>query len=287
MHAYRSGIAQKFGGTLMNWPACKVKGEDSLRVKMCNEIDTLLKKYENRPSYTPGVDELVRSVHDCLRYTLVFEPDRYTEAVKELERQLLAPDNGKPFTKSITFKNFWRENDGETCYQGINAQVTLNTVDNIAAEEDRVDKETPDLPDPIPNSNNFVFELQLHTKESFALKEGEGHQLYEALRDPDRRSGEVLGKKYDNKDDYKRALYRASKNMLVGTKRPFKPDPPIAFYESTVAGATWVNELKVNKTFEQEITGLPYPHGYRITKTAAEHEEYLRKLQQNGGGPGA
>ncbi len=300
----RDGIAQQFDGTLVGWPNCKIKGEDSLRGKMCNEIKLLLKQYENRPSYTPGVDELVRSVHDCLRYTLVFSRETYTAAVKELERQLLASVKGKPSAKRIKFKNFWRENDGETCYQGINAQVTLNTVDDIATNNDRVDTTTPNQPDclrgePIPNSNNFVFELQLHTKESFALKDGPGHLLYEALRDPDRTSGTVLGKEYFDKNEYKRAIYKASKGLLMSVHHetgeklqigevvlpglkavdphthkeleedykytPFKPDPPIAFYQSTVdtARAKWCNELHVNKTFEQEITGLPYPHGYR------------------------
>ena len=181
--------------------------------------------------------------------------------------------------------------------------MTLNTVDDIATNEDRVDKKTPNQPDclfgePIPNSNNFVFELQLHTEESFALKDGPGHLLYEALRDPDRRTGAVLGENYADKNQYKRAIYRASKGLLMSVHHktggkllqkgdvvlpglkavdprthealaedyrytPFKPDPPIAFYKTEVEGAEWVNALRVDETFEQEITGLPFPHGYR------------------------
>merc|ERR1712025_143398 len=187
------------------------------------------------------------------------------------------------------FKNFWRENDGETTYQGINAQVRLNPVMDLSPDEAPVDTSEDiqeeggfvyTIPTPtgkiVPNSTDFIFELQIHTPESFAMKDGPGHLLYEDFRDPAVRKGSVKGVDHDGTTDliqfnrFKLALYRTNKSLYRTKKedgtplkegdvvcpglkstdnhawtdedytfKPFKPDPPIAFYESTVPGANW------------------------------------------------
>ena len=265
------------------------------------------------PSYTPNVEDCVSSIHDSLRYTIVLPRDQYTKAVKDLEASLLTGAN--PRAKSIKFKNFWRENDGETTYLGINAQVCLNPVMDLNLDEAPVDT-SPEIqedegfvykiPTPtgkiIPNSTDFIFELQIHTPESFAMKDGPGHLLYEDFRDPAIRKGSVKGVEYDGTDDlvqfnrFKLALYTTNKE-LYRTKRDdgtplqegevvckglksanskhqwtdedykfkeYKPNPPIAFYKSPIPNANWQNRLQVNSKLEAKITRKPYPYGYRV-----------------------
>lgn len=62
------------------------------------------------------------------------------------------------------------------------------------------------------------------------------------------------------------------------TYKPFKPEPSIAFFQSGIPGANWVNALQVAKKIERQITGREYPFGYRIANTPEEHEQYLKTL---------
>merc|ERR1712187_547966 len=241
-----------------------------------------------------------------------FPPETYTEAVKAIEYQLLVPDKAR--AQSIKFKNFWREEDNETTYQGITAQVKLHPVMALDAEEIPVDTSADideeggfkyTIPKPtgaeIPNSADFIFELQIHTPQSYAMKDGPGHLLYEQFRDPAIKTGSVKGRTYDgstNKSEYyafKEALYLTNKELyrtknddgtplnegdpvcpgLKTTKdhkwtdedytfKPYKPDPPIAFYDSDIEGANWHNRLQVNNKLEAKLTGMGYPFGRRV-----------------------
>merc|ERR1712100_639125 len=105
----------------------------SLYRKLIGTIFDLLKKNESVPSYTPNIEECVATIHDCLRYTLIFPPDQYTAAVKQIETELLLSKGHA--AKSIKFKNYWRKLDGETSYQGIDAQVCLNPVQDLPVGE--------------------------------------------------------------------------------------------------------------------------------------------------------
>lgn len=331
---FLKNLADEFGGQMLGWPKFKIKGNGSLYRKLVGTIFELLEKNADVPSYTPNIEECVSSIHDCLRYTLIFEPDRYKEAVIALEKSLLTGPGHK--AKSIKFKNFWREEDGETCYQGINAQVCLNPVMDLPKDEAPVDT-SPDIDEGegdvyhipectgevIPNSNNFIFELQLHTPQSFAMKDGPGHLLYEDFRDPAVRKGSVMGVEYDGTEDkevyneFKKQLYLVNKKLFLSkdengkplkegdpvckglkttkhhkwtdddyTYKPFKPEPNIAFYQSGIPGARWVNALQVAKKIERQITGLEYPFGYRIAKTEAEHQRYLDALKAKAAASG-
>ena len=306
-------LADEYKGELVGWPHYKIKGNGSLYRKLIGTIFQLLEKNAEVPSYTPNVEDCVSSIHDSLRYTIVLPRDQYTKAVKDLEARLLTGAN--PRAKSIKFKNFWRESDGETTYQGINAQVGLNPVMDLDVDEAPVD-DSPEIkeeegfvykiPTPtgkiIPNSTDFIFELQIHTPESFAIKDGPSHLLYEDFRDPAIRKGSVKGIEYDGTTDlvqfnrFKLALYTTNKE-LYRTKRDdgtplkegevvfeglkavnlnhewtdkdftfkeYKPDPPIAFYESPIPNAKWLNRLQVNSKLEAKLSGKPYPYGYRV-----------------------
>jgi len=311
---FLKGITSTFKGHMYGWPTYKIKGTSSLYRKLIGTIFDMLKENEDVPNYTPNIEDCVASIHDCLRYTVTFPPEEYTAAVKAIEQQLLAPESGNPVAKSIRFKNFWRTEDGETTYQGINAQVCLNAVQDLEENEDPADT-TPDkdegdnytytIPKPtgktIPNSENFIFELQIHTPQSYAMKDGPGHLLYEQFRDPAVKKGSVKGVEYDGTNDraqyyaFKEALYKANKELYRTKKddgtplqkgdpvceglkttehhkwtdndytfEPYKPTEPIAFYKSTIEGANWQNRMQINKKLEAKLTGMGYPFGRQV-----------------------
>lgn len=302
-------MEKQFPGLKMEgYPNFKIKGFKSLFRKLVSTIFDLLKDNEDVPAYTPNIEDCVHSIHDCLRYTLIFPPDQYTAAVKAIEKAFLVGNNHR--AKSIKFKNFWREKEGETTYQGINAQVELLEVMDLEPTDEPYDKTTPKTEDDgggfnyeipkstgkkIDNSAGFIFELQLHTPQSYAMKNGPGHLLYEDYRDPSRKSGDVGGKHYEG-HEYDEQLYLQNKRLWNTKKKdgaklekgdvvcqglkattkdhkwseddytfePYKPNPSIAFYKSDVPGATWVNKLQINRAIEKQITGEDFPFGYKI-----------------------
>ncbi|MEU5188505.1 hypothetical protein AB0G83_15375 [Streptomyces klenkii] len=129
--------AQSHGGKLEGLEN-SLKGVDSLRRKAADgmrEGDSAAKA--------------VRAVNDIHRYTLTFEPDKYTEGVEQTYSQLRAqgyePIPGKE-------KNTW----DDPVYKGINTNWR---------HPEREEK----------------FELQFHTPDSFTAKM-ENHELYEISR---------------------------------------------------------------------------------------------------------
>merc|ERR1719201_2723977 len=210
---FLKGITDKFKGSMYGWPLYKIKGTSSLYRKLIGTIFDMLKENEDVPNYTPNIEDCVASIHDCLRYTVTFPPEEYTAAVKAIESQLLAPEDGSdPIAKSIRFKNFWRDKDGETTYQGINAQVCLNAVQDLQENEEPVDT-APDKDE----GDGYTYAIP--TPQSYAMKDGPGHLLYEDFRDPAVKKGSVKGKAYDGTDDrgqyyaFKEALYKANKEL--------------------------------------------------------------------------
>jgi len=59
----------------------------------------------NSGEYLCSKAECRQSIHDALRYTLVFSNESYTAAVKELEKRLLEEPQWRVAT--IKFKNYW------------------------------------------------------------------------------------------------------------------------------------------------------------------------------------
>ncbi len=99
-----------------------------------------------------SLEQAQGSVYDSLRYTAQFNPDNYTEGVEnllgKLQEQGITPFKGKD-------KNYWPPPPG--IYHGMNYVMQ--------------------------DKNGFKFELQFHTKESFAAKQ-DNHGLYEKFRSP-------------------------------------------------------------------------------------------------------
>ena len=99
---------------------------------------SLARKIQNDSvEYNGNVERAADNINDAVRYTLLFEPDVYTEsAIKTIDGMR---DAGYQFER---IKNFWRKGDD---YQGINGKVR--------------------------HPDGFKFEMQFHTKSSFDTKE--------------------------------------------------------------------------------------------------------------------
>ena len=94
-------------------------------------------------------DEAVADMKDVLRYTMLLDADNFTQSYQKVVGELLARGYHMPI-----IKNTWRNG---MMYKGINTNLV---------------------------KDGQVFELQFHTRESFDLKNGKLHELYEEWRLP-------------------------------------------------------------------------------------------------------
>lgn len=95
-----------------------------------------------------SLSKAVSKINDALRYTTIFDSDTFTEEYLKMKQKLVAEGY-----KIVKVKNTWPV-DGP--YKGVNTVV----------EKDGIN-----------------FEMQYHTQESFDLKNGSLHELYEKYRD--------------------------------------------------------------------------------------------------------
>ncbi|HEU8377012.1 TPA: minor capsid protein [Streptococcus pneumoniae] len=95
-----------------------------------------------------SLSKAVSKINDALRYTTIFDSDTFTEEYLKMKQKLVAEGY-----KIVKVKNTWLV-DGP--YKGVNTVV----------EKDGIN-----------------FEMQYHTQESFDLKNGSLHELYEKYRD--------------------------------------------------------------------------------------------------------
>lgn len=86
-------------------------------------------------------------INDALRYTTIFDPDTFTKEYLEMKQKLIAEGY-----QVVKVKNTWLI-DGP--YKGVNTVI---------------------------EKDNIIFEMQYHTQESFDLKNGPLHELYEKRR---------------------------------------------------------------------------------------------------------
>ena len=96
----------------------------------------------------PTPVEVLKSILDVLRYTVIFPTKRYTSSVREIIHALKEHNY-----KQHRVKNYWGPGDG---YQGINSIFVA--------------------------PSGQAFELQFHTPESFSMKEEECHSSYAKFR---------------------------------------------------------------------------------------------------------
>ncbi|MDS8144940.1 minor capsid protein [Streptococcus pneumoniae] len=95
-----------------------------------------------------SLSKATSKINDALRYTTIFDSDTFTEEYLKMKQKLIAEGY-----KIVKVKNTWLV-DGP--YKGVNTVV----------EKDGIN-----------------FEMQYHTQESFDLKNGSLHELYEKYRD--------------------------------------------------------------------------------------------------------
>ena len=95
----------------------------------------------------------LKNLKDALRYTVILkssdEFDNYVPGTRQFILNLIH------YLTLIKFKNYWKIEDDP--YQGINSALRYSGA-------------------------NIAFEVQFHTKESYDLKNGRGHELYEKTR---------------------------------------------------------------------------------------------------------
>ncbi|HEV1668954.1 TPA: minor capsid protein, partial [Streptococcus pneumoniae] len=95
-----------------------------------------------------SLSKATSKINDALRYTTIFDPDTFAKEYLKMKQELIAEGY-----KVVKVKNTWLI-DGP--YKGVNTVV----------EKDGIN-----------------FEMQYHTQESFDLKNGPLHELYEKYRD--------------------------------------------------------------------------------------------------------
>lgn len=93
---------------------------------------------------------VISNIKDILRYTFVIEPDNYVEETKKILKELSM--KGYKIGK---VSNYWDRSAKKT-YNGINVPITINI-----------------------DGNDYLFELQFHTLESFMVKGHLSHSSYE------------------------------------------------------------------------------------------------------------
>jgi hypothetical protein len=119
----------------------RLKDEDRLKEK----IAEVLKRVPDR-----SVDDVMRTIPDCIRYTVCFAAANYSDGYREVKQRLVAYGH-----EMIYAKNHWHENPE---YKGINTRWI-----------------TPE---------GRQYEVQFHTAESFHAKQQVTHMAYERLRNP-------------------------------------------------------------------------------------------------------
>lgn len=111
---------------------------------------SLARKIETDPMLDDiSLEEAARQIKDVLRYTVIFEPEYFGESYQKMKLKLLGAG---VIINSV--KNTWLQ---EGPYKGVNTFV---------------------------EKEGMVFEIQYHTQESFDLKNGTLHTLYEERRLP-------------------------------------------------------------------------------------------------------
>ena len=102
----------------------------------------------DRQAENISLAEAASKINDALRYTTIFDSDNFTEEYSKMKQKLIAEGY-----RVVKVKNTWLTNGP---YKGVNTVI----------EKDGIN-----------------FEMQYHTRESFDLKNGLLHDLYEKYRD--------------------------------------------------------------------------------------------------------
>ncbi|AGQ40161.1 TPA: phage head morphogenesis protein [Mannheimia haemolytica] len=115
-------------------------------------LSSLQRKIDTEIMAGVSKEQAIASIRDVIRYTAILDEQRFVEQYQKMQKDL-----EKQGYSTIIVKNTWKSNNA---YKGINTFVST-----------------------FIEKNNIIFELQYHTKQSFELKNGKLHELYEKFRD--------------------------------------------------------------------------------------------------------
>ena len=111
------GIAKKYGGH-MEGLDYYIKGEKSLQRKLIAKVVEASKKHKGKGSFSPNLSECMASIHDALRYTIVFPPETYTEAIMAAEDIIMDGVGKERFAFEGIGKKFVAKNSWQVCAKG-------------------------------------------------------------------------------------------------------------------------------------------------------------------------
>lgn len=127
----------------------KVAGLD-FRLK---SLASLQRKIDTEIMAGLSKEQAIASIRDVIRYTAILDKQRFVEQYRKIQESL----KQQGYSTTVV-KNTWKSN---SAYKGVNTFVSA-----------------------FIEKDNVIFELQYHTKQSFELKNGKLHELYEKFRDP-------------------------------------------------------------------------------------------------------
>lgn len=127
----------------------KVAGLD-FRLK---SLASLQRKIDTEIMAGLSKEQAIASIRDVIRYTAILDKQRFVEQYRKIQESL----KRQGYSTTVV-KNTWKSN---SAYKGVNTFVSA-----------------------FIEKDNVIFELQYHTKQSFELKNGKLHELYENFRDP-------------------------------------------------------------------------------------------------------
>jgi len=147
----------------------KLKSLDSLTRKIRNEYAEL-----KADGIDISIDYITKSINDANRYTSILNEDTFVEQYHNIHNGLLNAGY-----KLIKTRNTFKMD--QVSYKGINSNYE--------------------------NADGVVFELQFHTSESFALKNGKLHELYERYRE--------IETTQERKEEIVREMIKLTSNLKV------------------------------------------------------------------------
>lgn len=116
-------------------------------------LPSLKRKIETEIMAGLSEEQAIASIRDIIRYTAILDEQKFIEQYQRIQECL-----EKEGYTTIIVKNTWVKG---AIYKGINTFVST-----------------------FIEKDNTIFELQFHTKQSFELKSGKLHKLYEKFREP-------------------------------------------------------------------------------------------------------
>ncbi|MDR2615506.1 MAG: hypothetical protein LBC28_02895 [Oscillospiraceae bacterium] len=147
----------------------EVAGKTGVKIEGLNNRLKSEKSFIRKREKAPNA-----AINDILRYTYTASPDMYVDAIQKSIAEF-----EKAGYKTVRLRNYWVE--AADPFNGVNTLIRA--------------------------PNGQIFEVQYHTRESFELKNGELHKLYERQRTFDDESYEFW--------ELQQEMFSLSKKLII------------------------------------------------------------------------